>query len=197
MRISTRGKALLVGASMIFSLCASAQVVCTTCQAPQSALEVAFVYNTAQANIVPGDRFWMQGGSVQMHAPFWRGWGAVADVSGLHTVNMRSTGVGLDLISELFGPRYTWSPARRRYAFFGQFLIGEANGMNSFFPAATGATSNAKSLALQPGGGMNIVLSRHLAVRAFEANWLRTQMPNATTNVQNSLHLGAGLVLRF
>ena len=35
------------------------------------------------------------------------------------------------------------------------------------------------------------------ALRAFEADWLRTQMPNATTNVQNNLRLGAGLIYRF
>ena len=46
-------------------------------------------------------------------------------------------------------------------------------------------------------GGMNVPLSGHLAVRAFEADWLRTQLPNATTNVQNNLRLGAGLVFRF
>jgi hypothetical protein len=47
------------------------------------------------------------------------------------------------------------------------------------------------------GGGMNIALSPHIALRAFQANWLRAQLPNASTNVQNNLNLGAGLVLRF
>ena len=28
-------------------------------------------------------------------------------------------------------------------------------------------------------------------------DWLRTQLPNATTKVQNNLRLGAGLVFRF
>jgi outer membrane immunogenic protein len=76
-------------------------------------------------------------------------------------------------------------------------LAGEANGINSTFPAAPQATSSANSLAVQLGGGMNIALKRHIAVRAFEADWLRTQLPNATTTAQNTLKLGAGLVLRF
>jgi hypothetical protein len=47
------------------------------------------------------------------------------------------------------------------------------------------------------GGGMNIALSPRIALRAVQANWLRTQLPNATTNVQNNLDLGAGVVVRF
>jgi hypothetical protein len=40
-------------------------------------------------------------------------------------------------------------------------------------------------------------LTHRLSVRAFEANWLRTELPNATTNVQNNLRLGAGILYRF
>jgi hypothetical protein len=80
---------------------------------------------------------------------------------------------------------------------FGQALGGVANGVNSVFPDASGAQSSDNSSALQVGGGANISLSHRLAARAFEANWLRTALPNATTNVQNSLRLGAGLVFRF
>jgi hypothetical protein len=37
-------------------------------------------------------------------------------------------------------------------------------------------------------------LTRHVSLRVIQANWLRTQMPNATTNVQNNLLLRAGVV---
>jgi hypothetical protein len=40
-------------------------------------------------------------------------------------------------------------------------------------------------------------LSRHLAVRALDAAWLHTQLPNATTNAQNNVRLGPGVVFRF
>jgi len=46
-------------------------------------------------------------------------------------------------------------------------------------------------------GGMNVPLSGHLAVRAFEADWLRTQLPNGSTGMQNSLHVGAGFIFKF
>lgn len=60
----------------------------------------------------------------------------------------------------------------------------------------SGATSSASGLALKVGGSMNYTLSRRLAVRVVEANWLRTQLPNATTDVQNNLYIGTGLILR-
>jgi len=63
--------------------------------------------------------------------------------------------------------------------------------------AAGGANDSADSLALYAGGGVNVHLKNRLALRAIEANWLRTQMPNATTNVQNNLRLGAGLIYTF
>jgi len=148
-------------------------------------------------NVVVGDSFWMQGGSVQVHGQFWRGWGVVADVSGLHTANANGPGVGLDLVTVAFGPRYTWVAPHRRYAVFGQVLAGETNGLNSVFPSSAGAKDTANGLALYIGGGVNVALQRHLALRAFEADWLRTQLPNATTNVQNNLRLGAGLIFRF
>jgi hypothetical protein len=139
----------------------------------------------------------MEGGSLQIHGQFWRGLGVVADVAGLHSGNASGTGVGLDLVTATFGPRYTWSPAHRTYSLFGQVLTGEANGLNSVFPTSSGAADSATSLALYVGGGANLRLTRRIAVRAFEADWLRTQMPNASTNVQNNLRLGSGLIFRF
>jgi peptidoglycan-associated lipoprotein len=69
--------------------------------------------------------------------------------------------------------------------------------MNSIFPSAGGVSSSANGLALQVGGGMNLPLSSHIGVRAFEADWLRTALPNSTTNVQNNLRLGVGVFFRL
>jgi len=196
MRNSIRGNALLVGVCMMAGLAAWGQAQDPTRPTAVS-IDVAVVYNSLMTNVVVGDSFWMQGGSVQVHGQFWRGWGVVADVSGLHTANANGPGVGLDLVTVAFGPRYTWVAPHRRYAVFGQVLAGETNGLNSVFPSSAGAKDTANGLALYIGGGVNVALQRHLALRAFEADWLRTQLPNATTNVQNNLRLGAGLIFRF
>jgi hypothetical protein len=166
--------------------------------APANYLEVAITYDASHVNAAAGNGLWIQGGAVQAEGYFSHGLGVVADLAGEHTANMHGSSVGLDMVTITFGPRYTWQPIRyRRSAIYGQVLIGEANGFNSVFPNVNGATSSANGLALKIGGGMNYTLSRRLAVRVIEADWLRTQLPNSTTNVQNNLYIGAGLILRF
>jgi hypothetical protein len=64
-----------------------------------------------------------------------------------------------------------------------------------FLPS--GLLTDYNSFGLEVGGGVDIGLSRHFAVRAIQADWLRTQFPNSTTNIQNSFRLGAGIVLRL
>jgi hypothetical protein len=93
----------------------------------------------------------------------------------------------------------------QRYAVFAEALAGESNGFHSLFSEGSGpvgsvnagTTSSANALAVDVGGGLDVRLNRHFALRVFRASCLRTQFPNSTTNVQNSLSLGAGFVLRF
>ena len=65
-----------------------------------------------------------------------------------------------------------------------------------FQQSTTGATSTYDAFVLQLDGGIDVKLSRRIALRPFEANWLRTNYPNSATNVQNNLRLGTGIVLR-
>jgi hypothetical protein len=160
-------------------------------------LDGAVVFNPLMTNVVGGSRFWMQGGSVQIHDRLWGGFGVVADLSPLYAARINGSNVGLDLFTATFGPRYTWSPAHRRYALFGEALAGEAHGFHSVFPGSYGAAGSADSWALYVGGGINVHLNEWLSARAFEADWLRTQFPNSASNAQNNLRLGAGLVFRF
>jgi hypothetical protein len=160
-------------------------------------LEVAVNYNAMRANVITSNAFWMQGGIVQVHGQFWRGLGVVADIAGQHTTNINSSGVALDMVTATFGPRYTWSPPHSRSSLFGEGLAGDAFAFNGLFPTASGPDTSSFNLAVKAGGGMNLSLSRHFAMRAFEAFWLRTQLPNTSTNIQNNLQLGAGFVIRI
>lgn len=142
------------------------------------------------------ENFWMQGGSIQIGANVWRGWGIAADVTGIHAGSIGSSGVPISLVTTTFGPRYRWH-ADRHLSLYGQGLIGEADGFHSVFPAQVGAQSSSNSLAIQTGGGIDYKLSDRVALRVLDAAWLRTQLPNSTDNVQNNLRLGAGIVVRF
>jgi hypothetical protein len=189
---------LLAGAMTITAAILAQSAAAQTAPPPERGrLEVSVTYGAMLSNAITSDRFWMQGGSVEVEGPFYHGLGAVADISGMHTGNTNSSRVGLDLVTANFGLRYTWVPAKKKYEFFGQGLLGEANGVHGLFPAPTGAADSSNSMAVEAGGGMNVALSPHVALRAFEVNWLRTQLPNSTTNIENNVRLGAGVVLRF
>jgi hypothetical protein len=44
--------------------------------------------------------------------------------------------------------------------------------------------------------GLDLTINRHLAIRAVQADYLRTELPNGQGNQQNLLLAGAGIVLR-
>jgi hypothetical protein len=54
-------------------------------------VEVAIAYDSLLSNVVRSNRFWMQGGSIQLAGEFWHGLGVEADISGLHTQNANNT----------------------------------------------------------------------------------------------------------
>jgi hypothetical protein len=59
-------------------------------------------------------------------------------------------------------------------------------------------TSNANAaFAAQLGGGTDLRLSRHFALRLAEVNYLLTRFNNSANNRQNNLDLSTGIVFRF
>lgn len=140
--------------------------------------------------------FWMEGGSIELGANVWKGWGIAADVTGTHSSSVGSSGVPLSMITTTFGPRYRWH-ANKRWSVYGEGLIGEANVFHTLVPTSTGADTSGNSLAIQVGGGLDYILKQRFAIRLLDAGWIRTQVPNATNSVQNTLRLGAGVVVRF
>ena len=108
-------------------------------------------------------------------------------------------------MTAVFGMRYTVAFHSGRYVVFGEGLAGETNAFHSLFSAGsgpvgspnTGTTTSANAFAVETGGGLDIRLSRRFAVRAIRASYLHTQLPKTSTNVQNNLSLGAGIVFRL
>jgi hypothetical protein len=168
-------------------------------------VDVAVTYAALRTNHVTAATFWMQGGAVELQARFYHGLGMAARVEGEHAGPNTTTAVPLNLVTAVFGPRYAAATRSGRYSFFGEALVGESNGFRSLFSKGSGpvglvnagTTSSSNTLAVETGGGFDIRLSRRVALRAIQASYLRTQFPNSTTNVQNNVSLGAGLVLRF
>jgi opacity protein-like surface antigen len=158
-------------------------------------IDLAVTYSAEYSNLTSGSNFWRQGGGIEFSAEAFHGLGVAANVTGTHINTAVNSGVPLTTITTTFGPRYMWS--KRKFVVFSQGLIGESHGTEGIFPSTTGTLDEWNSFALQVGGGVDIRIAHHFAVRAIQADWIRTQFPNGATNVQNTLRLGAGIVLRL
>ena len=90
MRSSIRGGLLLVAACLIFGRHLWGQQNGPESQAsPQ--LDVAVLYNSLLSNVARANRFWMQGGSIQVGGQFWRWPGAWWRTSPVSTHKMLTT----------------------------------------------------------------------------------------------------------
>lgn len=143
--------------------------------------------------------------------------GVTADVSGasLNPFSFSTSGFSAStyqhVTNYLFGPTVTAGFGRS--AVFAHALFGAAHsslGAGVSVPIiggiSTGLTS-ANAFAMAFGGGVDIGLTRHFAIRAVQVDYLRTQF-NATDalmtglssslgNRQNSFRYSSGIVFRF
>jgi hypothetical protein len=111
-------------------------------------------------------------GSFTYNASKWLG--LTAEVGGYHfnrnlfPVTGSNTGVSGGFISYLFGPRLNWRKFGH-FVPFGELLVG---GMNAGSELVGGQSQNA--FALATGGGVDIVLTKNLAWRFAQLDYLMT-----------------------
>jgi hypothetical protein len=75
-------------------------------------------------------------------------------------------------------------------------LIGDVHAGGGLSPSQIGLGSS-DAFALVSGGGLDINLTPRLAIRAAQADYYLTLLPNRTANTQNNLRIGAGILFRF
>jgi hypothetical protein len=162
-------------------------------------LEISLDYSYVRANQGPGQCgcFAMNGGSTEAAFPVARGFSAVADLTGERSGSVNGGGPqGLSLVSFTAGPRFARS-VHRRYAPFAQALFGGVHGFDSYFPVTSGPTGAANSFAMIAGGGLDIRLKSHLAIRPIQVDYFLTHLPNGVNDRQNNLRVTAGIVFRI
>jgi hypothetical protein len=162
---------------------------------------VNFTYKVAKIASTT-TRFVLPGGSLDAAYNFGgkvKGLSLVVDVNGESKSNIEP-GVNLTQFSVMGGARYTFHLAPKNHHavdLYGQFLGGGVFASNSLFPGLSGTTSSAHSGALQVGGGANIRLTRSIALRLLEADFVTTSLPNSTNNRQHDIRFSNGVVFRF
>ena len=160
-------------------------------------LEVTLAYSAMRFNTIPGGCgcSWMPGAKAELRAAFSRHIGLVGEIAGQHAGAINSAHQDLSLVSYLFGPRLSWPV--HRFTPFVQGLMGGVHGFDATFPNPNNSTNGSDAFALAAGGGLNISLSRYLALRPLQADYFLTTLPNNAANRQNSFRLGAGIVFKL
>jgi len=162
--------------------------------------ELALTYMYIRSNAPPAGCgcFSMNGGSGSFAWPMGTGrFALVGSVTDTTAQNLLGSGQVLNLSVYAGGVRY--KPFHRGPGQpFGQALLGVAHSSGALVKGQYSVTTNANAaLATQVGGGVDLRLSRHFALRLAEVNYLLTTFNNATNDRQNSLGLNTGIVFRF
>jgi hypothetical protein len=108
--------------------------------------------------------------------------GIVGDIGGYHEAAPQGFPSG-NLVSYLFGPRVSF---RRdsRITPFAQVLFG----------GAYDTTSGQTALAMTAGGGFDLKIAPHVAIRLGQGEYFMTRFGGST---QNNVRISTGLVFQF
>ena len=160
-------------------------------------VDVGVDYNYVRTNAPPGGCgcITLHGGDGWVAFNFTHSIAIVGQVSGQHASNIEGRGADLTFTSFLAGPRYSFNVTRRVLP-FAQVLLGGAHASGNLAPDNTGAGSS-NAFAMTAGGGVDIGLNRHFAIRAAQIDYFMTRFSNGVNDRQNNLRLSAGIVLRF
>jgi len=190
-----------VGACLLAGTTAWGQLGPSTAKQAPVSIDLGVTYAPERAQLVPGSCcFWLQGGGGDAAVTFWRGFGIATGLTGEHISNY-APGMDVNKIAYLAGPRYTYAAwarhsgtaDRARLQLFGQGLFGGVHAFDGVFPTSSGTTPTANSFALQAGGGIDLLLTKHIGVRLVEADYVRTALPNGAANAQDDLRLVFGV----
>jgi opacity protein-like surface antigen len=174
-------------------------------QTKASKVELAGTYAYMRDNIKgPGnysEGLQANGGTGSITFNLTNMWGVVAEVGGYNTSTVSSAG-GKDITyaSYLFGPKLSIRKWNTLTPYF-QTLFGGVKGNNALTVGNNGqvGTFNASTnaFAWTIGGGLDAAVTKHLAVRVFQAEYFMTKWSDGVNNRQSNFRVETGLVWRF
>ena len=179
--------ALLLSLSLLLGFSASAQ---------DSKADVYVGYQYTRQMYTPGTTFNMNGGvgQIAFYPTSW--FGIVGEISGSAVGSIHGfTGSGGTLYSYMGGPRLAFRHGPFQPYVQGLFGLGQ---LDTTLQARLGSASST-AFATAIGGGLDVKLGRHFAVRAIQGDYFLTRFTNPLNArfSQNNFRLSTGLVLRF
>lgn len=115
---------------------------------------------------------------------------AVGEVGGYQNGGVGGSGVSVTTASYLFGPKISKSVGK--ITPFAQTLLGGAHA--KLGGSGSGGSS---AFALAVGGGVDFGLTRHLALRVGQLDYVYTRFIDIGTGNQNNFRYSGGIVVKF
>lgn len=153
----------------------------------------------------------LNGGSTSIAFNLNRYFGLVGDFGGFDDSKLQITGTGASApsVADASGTAYTFMAGprlsfRHRITPFAQVLFGGIHASPVTLSNCTGALCtplpSENSFAMTAGGGLDLNIHRHFAIRLVQAEYLMTNFANLSTgnrDTQNDMRLSSGLVIGF
>jgi outer membrane immunogenic protein len=161
--------------------------------------DAAATYHWVRANAGPGQCgcFGLNGAGISGSWNFRGPWSVVTEFSTEFNSSAPTTRNSLTLTSYLAGARYRlpqpWLRGRHKPQTFAQVLLGGAHAGGG--EAGIGDASHV--FAARMGGGIDVPLRSHFAVRIIQVDYYLTHFANGTNDHENNLLIGAGVVLHW
>jgi opacity protein-like surface antigen len=182
---------------------------------PRVEVFLGYSYLRAVPSPAAGNRLgWLNGGSASIAFNLNRYLGIVGDFGGLDDTQLLLSGAGANptttvdssgtVFTYLFGPRLSFR-GHDRVTPFGQVLFGGIHASEATLSSGctgTGCTllPSESKFAMTAGGGLDVKVNHHLAIRVIQAEYLMTNFEDRTTGAsatQNDMRLSSGIVFRF
>jgi len=178
---------------------------------PKIELFLGYSYLRAVPSISADNRLaWLNGGSASIAFNFNRYLGIVGDFGGFNDTEIRLFGTNPSSAPDSSGTAYTYLFGPRlsfrnngRITPFAQALFGGIHASEVKLSDCTSACTllpSEDTFALTAGGGVDVRVRRHFAIRVIQAEYLMTRFENRTTGDsarQNDIRLSSGIVFRF
>ena len=178
-------------------------------------LFLGYSYLRAVPTLADGNRFvWLNGGSTSIAFNFNRYLGLVGDFGGFDDSELRLNGINgsASKVVDSSGTAYTylvgprlWFRNHNRITPFVQALFGGVHA--SEVTLSSGCTDigctplpSENKFAMTAGGGLDLKVSHHFAIRIIQAEYLMTRFENFSTGAsasQNDMRLSSGIVFRL
>jgi hypothetical protein len=161
--------------------------------------DAAAAYHWVRTNAGPGQCgcAGLMGGGLSGSFNFRGAWSAVVDISAENTSSAPPVNNSLTLVSYLAGARYKlpqpWLEGNHKPQPFAQIILGAAHAGGG----EAGVADGSYKFATRMGGGIDVPLSGHFAVRVIQIDYYLTTFANAKNDHQNNFLVGAGIVYRW